>query len=178
MKPSTTRQLFVRVLSDRATTGLLCLGNLRFRCALGRGGLSAFKREGDGATPRGTFLVRQAFYRRDRGLPPRLTVELRPLRAHDGWCDAPKDRNYNRRIRRPYPESAEAMWREDGLYDLVVVLGYNDAPRVRGLGSAIFMHVAKTGLAPTEGCIALRWHDLRILMPWLTPRTRVRIGRR
>ncbi len=82
----------------------------------------------------------------------------------DGWCDDPRDRNYNRYVRHPYPASAERMWREDNLYDVVVVLSHNDRPRVRGRGSAVFMHVARTGMTPTEGCVALRLpHLLRLL---------------
>jgi len=86
------------------------------------------------------------------------------IRKCDGWCDAPTDRNYNRPVALPYPTGAERLWREDELYDVVVVLGYNDCPRAKGRGSAIFMHVAKPGYAPTEGCIALtRPHLLRLL---------------
>jgi len=78
----------------------------------------------------------------------------------DGWCDDPHDRNYNRHVRHPYGASAERLWRADGLYDLVIVIGHNDRPRVRGRGSAVFIHVAGPGLAPTAGCIALRLPDL------------------
>lgn len=92
-------------------------------------------------------------------------LPLRQLRPTDGWCDAPQDRNYNRRVVRPYPASAERLWREDGLYDVVVVLGCNDVPRVRGRGSAIFLHVARPGYAPTEGCVAIALPDLvRVLV--------------
>jgi len=91
-------------------------------------------------------------------------LPTRPLRLEDGWCDAPHDRNYNRLVRHPYPASAERLWRADGLYDVLVVLDYNASPRVRGKGSAIFMHVARSGYAPTEGCIALtRGHLVRLL---------------
>ena len=94
----------------------------------------------------------------------RTALPVRAIRRRDGWCDAPADRNYNRPVRLPYPASAERLWREDALYDLVVVLDYNERPRVRGRGSAIFMHVAKPGYAPTEGCIALaRPHLVRLL---------------
>ena len=82
-------------------------------------------------------------------------LPARAIRPDDGWCDASADRNYNRPVRHPYSASAERLWRSDGLYDLVVVLAYNERPRVRGRGSAIFMHVARPGYAPTEGCIAL-----------------------
>lgn len=91
-------------------------------------------------------------------------LPVQPLKPDDGWCDAVADRNYNRKVRHPYPASAEQMWRGDALYDLVVVLDYNERPRVRGKGSAIFMHVARPGFLPTEGCIALRAGDLRKLL--------------
>lgn len=93
-----------------------------------------------------------------------------------GWCDAPSDRNYNRGVRLPYPASAEEMWRKDGLYDIVVELGYNDRPRARGRGSAIFMHVARTGLLPTAGCVALRRKHLLMVLARLGRRAVIRIG--
>jgi L,D-peptidoglycan transpeptidase YkuD (ErfK/YbiS/YcfS/YnhG family) len=129
-------------------------------CAIGAGRFSAAKREGDGATPVGLWPLREVLYRPDRIARPRTGLPARPLRRADGWCDAPADRNYNRPVRHPYAASAERLWRQDGLYDLVVVIGYNDRPRVRGRGSAIFLHVARPGLAPTEGCVALPRDDL------------------
>jgi L,D-peptidoglycan transpeptidase YkuD (ErfK/YbiS/YcfS/YnhG family) len=142
----------------------LSFGGLRLPCALGRSGRRVVKREGDGATPIGSFAVREAFYRADRLARPRTALPLRPIGVLDGWCDDPLDRNYNRRVRHPYPASAERLWRSDRLYDLVVVLGYNDRPRIAGRGSAIFMHVAGPGFAPTAGCIALRLPDLKRLL--------------
>ena len=134
---------------------MLALGGMRFPCALGRTGCRVRKREGDGATPVGLWRLRVVLYRPDRVQRPRTHLPVQAIRPCDGWCDAPADRNYNRPVRHPYPASAERLWRTDGLYDIVVVLDYNDRPRVRGRGSAIFMHVAKPGYAPTEGCIAL-----------------------
>jgi L,D-peptidoglycan transpeptidase YkuD (ErfK/YbiS/YcfS/YnhG family) len=140
------------------------LGAWRFPCALGRGGCRAQKREGDGATPIGQWSVREMLYRPDRVLRPSTRLPGRPIRRHDGWCDAVADRNYNRPVRLPYQASAERLWRQDGLYDVVVVLGYNDRPRCLGRGSAIFLHAAKPGYTPTAGCIALsRDHLLRVL---------------
>lgn len=168
-------QLIVRGLSAGATRGILVLGNLRFPCAIGRTGRTSRKREGDGSTPIGRFALRAAFYRADRLLRPRAGLPLRAIRPCDGWCDAPQDRNYNRPVRHPYPASAEHLWRADHLYDLVVVLGYNDHPRALGLGSAIFMHVAGPGFAPTEGCIALRRADLQRVLARLSHRTMVSV---
>lgn len=166
-----TRQLFVSTLSRRGRTGIVRCGNLRFPCALGRTGTRVLKREGDGATPLGTFRLSHAYYRADKALRPQTLLPMRRLRREDGWCDAAGDRNYNRLIRHPYPASAEHLWRKDGLYDLIVVLDYNERPRIAGRGSAVFLHVVTPGLAPTEGCIALRRADLLRLLPLLSNRT-------
>ncbi len=153
-------QLFVRALSRASRRGVLLAAGRTLPCALGKSGRKALKREGDGATPLGDFRLEGVFYRPDRCPRPRTGLPLKAISPRDGWCDAPGDRNYNRRVRHPYPASAEAMWRADGLYDVVVVLDCNRRPRIRGRGSAIFMHVARPGFEPTEGCIALRRPDL------------------
>jgi L,D-peptidoglycan transpeptidase YkuD (ErfK/YbiS/YcfS/YnhG family) len=124
-------------------------------CALGRTGISTAKREGDGATPAGTFTLREVLYRGDRIAAPRTALPCRAIEPDDGWCDAPDHPDYNRSVRFPFAASAERLWREDSLYDIIVVIGYNDAPPAAGAGSAIFLHVARHGLAPTEGCVAL-----------------------
>lgn len=131
------------------------------------------KREGDEATPVGRWSVREVLYRADRGLPPRTHVAVRAIRKDDGWCDEAADRNYNRRVRHPYPASAEHLARVDDLYDLIVVLGYNDRPRIRGRGSAIFMHLARPDRQPTAGCIALSRRDLLHLLSHLRAGDRV-----
>lgn len=160
----------LRVLSRSATRGTLQWAALALPCAIGRGGIRAGKREGDGATPLGCWRLRLVFYRPDRGFRPVTALQARPLRPADGWCDATADRNYNRQVRHPYPASAERMWREDALYNVVVVLDYNVRPRVRGKGSAIFIHVARPGFLPTEGCVALRIQDMRKLLALLPRR--------
>ncbi|MGZ8995578.1 MAG: L,D-transpeptidase family protein [Rhodospirillales bacterium] len=130
------------------------------RCAIGRGGIRPDKREGDGATPSGRFPLREAFYRPDRLAPPSTRLALRALAEADGWCDDPADAAYNRLVRLPHPARCEQLWRADALYDLLIVVGYNDAPVKRGRGSAIFIHVAAPGYTPTEGCVALALPDL------------------
>ena len=131
------------------------------RCALGRAGVRADKSEGDGATPTGCFPLRRVLYRADRAAPPRTDLPLAPINREDGWSDDPGDPGYNSLIRLPYAASHEVLWRDDGLYDILVVLGFNDDPPVPGRGSAIFLHVAAADYAPTEGCIALAPGDLR-----------------
>lgn len=118
--------------------------------AIGRSGIAALKREGDGASPRARIVPLAALARR----PVALALPVRRVRRHDGWCDAPGHGRYNRACRLPFPASAERMLREDGIYDIVVVTDHNQRPRVRGRGSAIFLHVARPTLTPTEGCVA------------------------
>ncbi|MBP7064790.1 L,D-transpeptidase family protein [Ferrovibrio sp.] len=138
----------------------------RVRCALGKGGCkpAADKREGDGATPLGRWPLRLAFIRQDRVPPPRCALPLVPLDTGMGWCDDPADPAYNRPVRLPFAASHEKLWREDHVYDLIVVLGHNDDPPVPGLGSAIFLHVARPDFSPTEGCVALALPDLLTLL--------------
>lgn len=155
--------------------GLLESGLWNYPCALGPAGIAARKREGDGATPAGRWRLQSVLYRADRTTRPITSLPVRALRRSDGWCDAPDNRNYNRLVTMPYAASAENMWRDDHIYDLVVILDHNTRPRVRGGGSAIFIHLAREGYTPTQGCIALRPHDLRLLLSACQPGTALTI---
>ena len=155
--------------------GQLVAGGLVLRCALGRSGPTRRKREGDGASPAGRFALLGGYYRADRGPRPRTALSLRPIRPSDGWCDDPGDRCYNRRITRPYGASHETMWRDDNLYDLVLDIGWNRGPIVRGRGSTIFLHFAKPDFAPTEGCVAVEPRMAARLLRRIGPKTRIEI---
>ena len=145
--------------------GTLRFGRQTLRAAVGRGGVTRHKQEGDGATPVGTLPLRRVFYRADRIARPRAgLLPIEPLAPDDGWCDDPADRAYNQHVRLPYAGHHEALWRRDGLYDLIGVLGWNDRPMERGRGSAIFLHVASPDYAPTEGCVALKLADLEAVL--------------
>ncbi len=146
---------------------------LSYQCVLGKNGQTVFKREGDGKSPIGCWHPIGLYYRADRVQRPQTTLPITPLKPADGWCDEGDDRNYNRPVKHPYKTSAERLWRDDELYDIIVVLDHNQCPRVRNRGSAIFIHVAKEGYPPTEGCIALKKADLIKLVPGLTRRTRI-----
>jgi len=142
------------------SSGFAAWSSWRMRCALGRSGISDQKREGDGATPVGAFPIRRLLFRPDRETRPTTILPSVTISREDGWCDAPRDKAYNRPVHLPYPASAERLWRDDHLYDLLVVLGYNDDPVVPGQGSAIFLHLAAPDFAPTAGCVALKRDDL------------------
>jgi L,D-peptidoglycan transpeptidase YkuD (ErfK/YbiS/YcfS/YnhG family) len=145
----------------------------RARCALGRGGVvvEASKREGDGATPAGRFPLRRLLWRADREPAPVTRLAARAITLTDGWCDDPARPEYNRPVTLPAYASgtAEKMWRDDHLYDFVVVLGHNDDPPTPGKGSAIFLHIARPGFAPTEGCVAMAKEDLTALLARVGP---------
>jgi L,D-peptidoglycan transpeptidase YkuD (ErfK/YbiS/YcfS/YnhG family) len=151
----------LRSLSAAAVHGRLLLAGRVEACLLGRSGRRAVKREGDGATPVGRWRLERVLYRADRVARPRTALPVEAIRPSDGWCDEPGDRNYNRPVRLPYRASAERLQRDDGLYDIVVVLSHNRRPRKRGCGSAIFVHLAHPSATPTAGCIALEEAALR-----------------
>lgn len=147
------------------------LGGRIVRYALGRGGVTAAddKMEGDGKSPAGTWAIRRVIYRPDRGPPPAAAFPVAAIAPSDGWCDDPADPAYNRPVTLPYAASCETMWREDELYDIVVILAHNDDPPVPGKGSAIFLHCAKPGYPPTEGCVALARPDVEALLSVARP---------
>jgi L,D-peptidoglycan transpeptidase YkuD (ErfK/YbiS/YcfS/YnhG family) len=143
------------------------------RAVLGRSGVRALKREGDGATPLGGFPIRQVLYRADRISRPRTKVPVRAIRDGDAWCEEPTERNYNRLVTLAPGSNADRLKRKDHLYDLILVLGHNDRPRVRGRGSAIFMHLPREGYTPTAGCVALSMRDLEALLRQVRRCTRI-----
>ncbi len=145
----------------------------RARCAVGRAGIRADKREGDGATPAGAFALRRVLYRADRVEPPRTGLPARAIGPTDALSDDPVDPSYNQPVTRPHVFSHEALWRDDGLYDVIVVIGHNDAPVEPGRGSAVFIHVAGPGYAPTAGCVALALPDLLALLRDCAPGDRI-----
>ena len=161
------RDIALRRAPGNPREGRLVLAHGVRRAALGRGGIKALKREGDGATPLGRFPVRQVLYRADRMARPRTAFPLRAIRADDGWCQDPTDRSYKRLVKLSPRSGADRLTRDDNLYDLILILGHNDRPRVKGRGSAIFVHLARPGYAPTAGCIALSRHDLSMLLAQL-----------
>ena len=155
--------------------GEVSIGGKAFPCALGRAGSTAHKREGDLMTPLGIFPLREVLYRADRAEAPQTSLPLSALQPDDGWCDDPADPHYNQRVKLPYPGRHEQLWREDHLYDMILVIGYNDAPTVPGRGSAIFMHIRRPDGVGTEGCVALEKADLLEVLALLKPDSTIEI---
>jgi L,D-peptidoglycan transpeptidase YkuD (ErfK/YbiS/YcfS/YnhG family) len=151
-------------------------GPLALPVALGRGGIKANKREGDGGTPRGVFRLKRLWWRSDRARRPPTRLPVRPIRSDDGWCEDPRDRHYNEPMRLPANHPGDRLWREDRLYDFIIELDHNTRPRIAGRGSAVFVHVARPAFAPTAGCVALKTDALRRLIARVGPRTQIRIG--
>ena len=176
--PARARLRTLRVLprpGDRAL-GWLIAGPFRAPCALGRTGIARDKREGDGATPAGRFRLLWAYFRPDRARVAAGGAPLKALRRDSGWCEDPACARYNRPVRLPAADGADRMWREDALYDLVFVLDHNFSRRCKGRGSAIFFHLARPGLTPTAGCVAIAAADMRKLAPRLARGATMRIG--
>jgi L,D-peptidoglycan transpeptidase YkuD (ErfK/YbiS/YcfS/YnhG family) len=162
----------VVVIPDRrrAERGWLRFGRRRVGCALGRAGITSAKREGDGATPAGRFALRRVYHRPAGAGRPTTALPVSRIGRADGWGDDPAvPARYNRRVLLPGPGGHETLWRDDGLYDLVVALGHNDRPAVPGRGSAIFVHLARADGGPTAGCIGLARADLLALLAWARP---------
>lgn len=151
--------------------GLLWWGETLFPCTWGQGGIRKNKKEGDGATPIGTFPFRRVFYREDRLERPKTCLPLSPIIPKDGWCDDVEDLAYNQYIQKPYKGRHENLWREDHLYDIILVVGHNDDPIVKGEGSCIFIHLRRPKATPTDGCVALDKADLLQVLASGTPQS-------
>jgi len=175
MPRKTLSRVRVRARPGRPSQGWLAAGPWVLPVALGRGGIKANKREGDGATPRGTFRPLRLWWRADRHPRPPTRLPVRRIGADDGWCENPGDRRYNRPVKLAPVSTADRLKRADALYDYIVEIDHNVRPRVSGRGSAVFVHAARPGFAPTAGCIALELAALRRLLVRLGPRTRIMV---
>jgi L,D-peptidoglycan transpeptidase YkuD (ErfK/YbiS/YcfS/YnhG family) len=170
--------LVVRARPGHRSQGLMNVAGTVFPCALGRGGITVNKREGDGGTPLGAMRILSGYFRANHFAQARRTrLAMKPIPPTLGWCEVPDDRNYNRPVKMPYRTSHERMLRDDRLYDACIVLDWNIRPRRRGRGSAIFFHLARPGFTPTEGCVAVSVATMRRLLPRLSRHSMLRIMR-
>ncbi len=144
--------------------------------ALGRGGILANKREGDGGTPQGIFHPLRLWWRADRHPRPRTFLPVRAIRPEDAWCEDQNDRHYNQPIRLDGDQPGDRLRREDHLYDFIVEIDHNSAPRVAGRGSAVFLHLARTNFSATAGCVSMTKSAMLRLLRRMAPQTKIIIG--
>lgn len=166
----------VRARPGGDSRGILLVGAAAIPVVLGRDGIRANKREGDGSTPRGRFRPLRLWWRADRLWRPTTALPSRRITPELAWCEDTCDRRYNRPFRRAPGEEGDRLRRNDHLYDLIVEIDHNTRPRVAGRGSAVFIHLARTNRSPTAGCVALDLRELKWLLGRLSPRTLVAIG--
>lgn len=155
--------------------GYLKIANHCFPCSLGKTGVSPFKQEGDGATPTGMFRILGGYFRKDRFAFPKTSLPLKPIMPDDGWCDDVESPLYNQAIKTGSKWRHEKMWRKDQLYDVCLILDYNIAPRKRGSGSAIFLHIAPAARAATQGCVAIDRNHMEFVLRLASTHTLVNI---
>jgi L,D-peptidoglycan transpeptidase YkuD (ErfK/YbiS/YcfS/YnhG family) len=167
---------FLRLNPLDRTKAMLEGGGLKLGCAIGRSGVITRKREGDGGTPRTTLKPLRIFMRQDQWHSRAFDLPIQPIKGDMGWCDDVRSARYNRLIRIPFAFSHETLWREDRLYDIVIETSWNAQPAIRGFGSAIFIHLARPDLKPTEGCIALNRKDMALFLTRLRRETRIIIA--
>jgi L,D-peptidoglycan transpeptidase YkuD (ErfK/YbiS/YcfS/YnhG family) len=175
VRRTTLSRIVVRSRPGQRSGGLLLAGMRAIPVVLGRSGILANKREGDGATPHGRFQPLRLWWRADRGARPRTMLPSRPIGRGLAWCEDPRDRRYNRPFLRSANEPGDRLWRADHLYDLVIEIDHNARPRVAGRGSAVFIHVARPDRRPTAGCVAMNMGELQRLLGRLHPRSQILI---
>ncbi|MDN5005967.1 L,D-transpeptidase [Bradyrhizobium sp. GCM10027634] len=166
----------VKAAAGNPRRGWLTAGSLTIPVALGRGGILANKREGDGGTPRGSFRPRQLWWRGDRHSRPKTFLPARIITGTDAWCEDPDDRHYNRWIRRGVGEGGDRLKRVDHLYDFIIEIDHNTRPRIAGRGSAVFLHLARDNFGPTAGCVSMTKSAMRHLLRLIGPGTKIIIG--
>jgi L,D-peptidoglycan transpeptidase YkuD (ErfK/YbiS/YcfS/YnhG family) len=166
----------IRAAAGDPRRGWLTAGGRTIPVALGRGGIRADKREGDGGTPRGTFRPRQLWWRADRHPRPRTYLAARAIGPEDAWCEDPASRHYNQPVRLDRSRGGDRLMRDDHLYDFIVEIDHNTSPRIKGRGSAVFLHLARDNFGPTAGCVSMTRSAMLRLLQRLGPDTRIVIG--
>ena len=141
-------------------SGYLKYNDIKFKCALGKSGIRKKRTEGDNITPKGTFKIIKIYYRKDRIKKINSVFKIIEIKKDMGWCDDPESKKYNQLIKLPSKYRHEKLFRNDRIYDLIIVLNYNMGPVIKNKGSAIFIHIAKNNYNKTKGCIALKKKDL------------------
>jgi L,D-peptidoglycan transpeptidase YkuD (ErfK/YbiS/YcfS/YnhG family) len=173
---SSSTAILVRPAAGNPSRGWLTLLGQTVPVALGRGGITSNKREGDGGTPRGSFRPRRLWWRADRHPRPRTALPVRAIGPADAWCEDPASRHYNRPVRLEPGQSADRLRRDDHLYDFIIEIDHNTAPRISGRGSAVFLHLARPDFSPTAGCVSMTRPAMLRLLERIGPQSRIVIG--
>ena len=176
LRDRTVAMIRVRPAAGNPLRGWLTFDGHSVPVALGRGGIKANKREGDGGTPRGIFHPIRLWWRADRNTRPRSLLPISLIGPNDGWCEDPSSRHYNRPMRLTTASDGDRLRRDDRLYDFIIEIDHNRTPRVAGRGSAVFLHLARDGFAPTAGCVAMKKPAMLRLLARLGPETKIVIG--
>jgi len=166
----------VRAAAGNRSRGWLSADGQTIPVALGRGGIEANKREGDGGTPKGVFRPVQCWWRADRHPQPSTFLPVRPIGPEDAWCEDPADRHYNQPVKLVSNQSGDRLKRDDHLYDFIIEIDHNTNPRIAGRGSAVFLHLARPDFSPTAGCVSMTKGAMLRLLKRLGPETRIVIG--
>jgi L,D-peptidoglycan transpeptidase YkuD (ErfK/YbiS/YcfS/YnhG family) len=166
----------VRAAAGNRSRGWLAVGPRMVPVALGRGGILANKREGDGGTPKGIFRPLRLWWRADRWPRPQTLLPIRAIRREDAWCEDPTSRHYNKSIKLSRDRSGDRLRRDDHLYDFIVEIDHNTSPRIAGRGSAVFLHLARPDFSPTAGCVAMKKSPMLQLLRQIGPYTKIVIG--
>jgi L,D-peptidoglycan transpeptidase YkuD (ErfK/YbiS/YcfS/YnhG family) len=166
----------IRAAAGDPVRGWLTADGQTIPVALGRGGIKANKREGDGGTPKGSFRPRQVWWRADRHPRPSTFLPVRAIAPEDAWCEDPRDRRYNQPVRLGSKQGGDRLTRDDHLYDFIIEIDHNARPRIAGRGSAVFLHLARKDFSPTAGCVSMTKASMLRLLKRLGPKTRIVIG--
>tara|TARA_B100000959_G_scaffold55959_1_gene58365 strand:- start:68 stop:559 length:492 start_codon:yes stop_codon:yes gene_type:complete len=147
----------------------------KLKCCVGKSGIKKVKKEGDLATPKGTFKLGLLYYRRDRIKLPKCKVKKKIIKKNMGWCNDSRSNKYNRQINFPYNYSSEKLYKKENVYDLFLLIKYNTTPVIKKKGSAIFLHIAKKNYQPTQGCIAISKKNFIKILPLINRKTKITI---
>ena len=153
----------------------LTYNNYKVKCAVGKRGIGAKKKEGDLITPKGSYKIKGILYRPDKVKNLNTKFEKKAINKKMGWCDDPKSKKYNQLIKLPFKFNFEKLYRNDDIYDIVFVLSFNTNPIIKNKGSAIFIHIAKRNYSPTKGCVAIKKDDIKKLAREINRKTIVKI---
>ena len=155
---------------------LLLYKGYKLKCAIGKSGIIGSKKEGDLATPKGTFELGTLYYRKDNNKPLKCKIKKRIIKKNMGWCDDSKCKKYNQEISFPFKYRAEKLYRKDNIYDLFINIKYNSYPTIKNKGSAIFLHITNEKYKPTKGCIATSKNNFLRILPLINKKTKILIS--